>query len=68
MPALVVCGGSDDVSGPPDPLAAALDNAQAVSIPDRDHMRTVGDRLYKQAVLEFLGRQNVTGGEHGALH
>jgi pimeloyl-ACP methyl ester carboxylesterase len=56
MSALVVCGGVDDVSGPPEPLAAALGNAGAVTIPNRDHMRTVGDRLYKQAVLEFLGQ------------
>jgi len=67
-PALVVCGGSDDVSGPPGPLAAALGSARAAVVPNRDHMRTVGDKLYKQAVLEFLGRHNATGGEHGALH
>lgn len=67
-PALVVCGGSDEVSGPPEPLAAALGNARAAVAPNRDHMRTVGDKLYKQAVLEFLGRQKATGGEHGALH
>ena len=65
-PALVVCGGSDEVSGPPEPLAASLGNARAVTITNRDHMRTVGDRLYKQAVLEFLGRRNARG-EHGAL-
>ena len=53
-PALVVCGGTDDVSGPAEPLAAALGNARAVTVPKRDHMRTVGDKLNKQAVLEFL--------------
>jgi pimeloyl-ACP methyl ester carboxylesterase len=54
IPVLVVCGETDEVSGPPEPLAAALGNGRAVSIPKRDHMLTVGDKLYKQAVLEFL--------------
>jgi hypothetical protein len=31
-----------------------LPNARAVDIPDRDHNRAVGDRVYKQAALEFL--------------
>jgi pimeloyl-ACP methyl ester carboxylesterase len=53
-PALVVCGGADEVSGPADPLAAALGNARAVIIPNRDHMRTVGDKVYKDTVLDFL--------------
>jgi pimeloyl-ACP methyl ester carboxylesterase len=53
-PALVVCGETDEVSGPAQPLAAELGNGRAVTIPRRDHMLTVGDKLYKQAVLEFL--------------
>jgi pimeloyl-ACP methyl ester carboxylesterase len=53
-PALVVCGETDDVSGPAEPLASALGNARALSIPKRDHMLTVGDKVYKQAVLDFL--------------
>jgi pimeloyl-ACP methyl ester carboxylesterase len=62
VPALVVCGETDEVSGPPGPLAAALGNASGVTIPRRDHMLTVGDKLYKAAVLEFLGQQNDTDG------
>jgi hypothetical protein len=54
---LVVCGETDDVSGPAKPLASALSNARAVTVPKRDHMRTVGDKVYKQAVLEFLRAQ-----------
>ena len=53
-PTLVVCGETDDVSGPAAPLASALDNARAVTVPKRDHMLTVGDKLYKQAVVGFL--------------
>ena len=59
IPALVVCGETDDVSGPAEPLASALGKARAVTIPKRDHMLTVGDKLYKQAVLEFLGNRGV---------
>jgi pimeloyl-ACP methyl ester carboxylesterase len=54
IPVLVVCGDTDEVSGPPEPLAIVLGNGRAVTIPKRDHMLTVGDKLYKQAVLEFL--------------
>ena len=53
-PVLVVCGGEDQVSGPPEPLAEAFAHGRAVVIPKRDHMLTVGDKLYKKAVLEFL--------------
>ncbi|HEX3809787.1 MAG TPA: alpha/beta hydrolase [Rhizomicrobium sp.] len=53
-PVLVVCGGEDTVSGPPEPLAEAFAHGKAVVIPGRDHMLTVGDKLYKKAVLEFL--------------
>ena len=54
LPALVVCGETDTVAGPPEPLATALGNARAVTVPKRDHMLTVGDKIYKQAVLQFL--------------
>ena len=54
MPTLIVCGEKDTVSGAPEPLAEALCNARAVVVPNRDHMLTVGDRLYKAAVLDFL--------------
>ncbi|HEY2068199.1 MAG TPA: alpha/beta hydrolase [Rhizomicrobium sp.] len=53
-PVLVVCGENDLLTGPPGPLAAAFADGRAVTIPKRDHMTTVGDKLYKQAVLDFL--------------
>ncbi len=56
-PSLVVCGETDDVSGPAQPLASALGNSCAVTVPKRDHMLTVGDKVYKQAVLDFLRAQ-----------
>ena len=56
QPVLVVCGEADELTGSPGPLAAAFPNGRAVTIARRDHMTTVGDKLYKQAVLEFLSK------------
>lgn len=54
-PVLVVCGGNDDITGPPGPLAEAFADGRAVVLPGKDHMTAVGDPAYKKAVLEFLG-------------
>lgn len=54
QPALVVVGTKDDIAGDAQDLADLMPNATAVDIPDRDHMLAVGDKVYKQAVLEFL--------------
>lgn len=54
QPVLVAVGTKDDIAGDGHELAALIPNAQAVDIPDRDHMIAVGDKVYKQAVLEFL--------------
>ena len=52
--ALVVCGAEDTLAGSPEALARALGNARSIVIPKRNHHSTVGDRAYKDAVLEFL--------------
>jgi hypothetical protein len=31
-----------------------MPNAQALDIPNRDHMLAVGDKVFKAAVLQFL--------------
>jgi non-heme chloroperoxidase len=54
QPVLVAVGTSDDIAGSAQELADLLPNGQAVDIPGRDHMLAVGDKVYKQAVLEFL--------------
>jgi len=54
-PVLVVCGGKDDLSGAPEPLAEAFADGRAVTLPGKDHMSAVGDPAYKKAVLQFLG-------------
>ena len=53
-PVLIVCGENDNLTGPPGPLAAAFADGRAVTVPKRDHMTTVGDKVHKQAVLEFF--------------
>jgi pimeloyl-ACP methyl ester carboxylesterase len=53
-PVLVVCGENDALTGPPDPLAAAFADGRAVTVAKRDHMTTVGDKIYKHAVLDFF--------------
>jgi hypothetical protein len=35
-------------------LAQTLRRSQVVMVPNRDHMTTVGDKVYKAAVLSFL--------------
>jgi pimeloyl-ACP methyl ester carboxylesterase len=57
-PALVVVGSEDAGAGSAEGLAALIPGAEAFTIPGRDHMRAVGDRLHKAAVLEFLARQD----------
>lgn len=54
-PVLVVAGETDVQAGEAAPLAARIPGAKAFTVPRRDHMKTVGDRAYKEAVLGFLG-------------
>jgi pimeloyl-ACP methyl ester carboxylesterase len=56
-PVLVCVGTNDTVAGDPHALAAMMPNAKAIDITGRDHNLAVGDKIYKQAVLEFLDRQ-----------
>jgi len=53
-PVLIAVGTRDDIAGSPHDLAAVIPGSRAVDIPGRDHMLSVGDRVYKEAVLEFL--------------
>lgn len=56
-PVLVVVGSDDVVGGSASALAALIPGGEAVEIPGRDHMKAVGDRRYKEAVLDFLRRR-----------
>jgi pimeloyl-ACP methyl ester carboxylesterase len=54
QPTLIAVGTKDDIAGNPEDLAALMPNATAFPIQGRDHMLAVGDRSFKQRVLEFL--------------
>ena len=56
QPALVAVGTKDDIGGNPQGLAALMPHGEAIDIPNRDHMLAVGDKVFKQAVLDFLKR------------
>jgi pimeloyl-ACP methyl ester carboxylesterase len=57
VPLLVAVGSNDTIAGAPEELAALIPNAQALVIPNRDHMLAVGDKTYKAGVLEFLNKR-----------
>jgi pimeloyl-ACP methyl ester carboxylesterase len=57
LPVLIAVGTKDEIAGSPHELAALIPDAQAIDIPRRDHMRAVGDKAFKQAVLQFLGER-----------
>lgn len=56
VPALIVVGEKDTITGPVGALGEALPNARVAVVPNRDHMTTVGDKAYKAAVIEFLAQ------------
>ena len=57
VPALIAVGTKDDVAGSAQELAALMPQARALDIPDRDHMLSVGDRVFKAAVTDFLNER-----------
>src|SRR5262249_4019044 len=56
-PVLVAVGTKDAPAGSAQELAAVLAHGRAFDIPGRDHMLAVGDKVFKAAVLDFLGER-----------
>lgn len=56
VPVLVAVGTEDEVAGSAAGLAALIPGAESFAIPGRDHMKAVGDKSHKQAVIDFLDR------------
>jgi pimeloyl-ACP methyl ester carboxylesterase len=54
VPVLIAVGTSDEIAGSAQALGEIIPDAQVLDIPNRDHMRAVGDKVYKTGVLEFL--------------
>ena len=53
-PALVVAGARDQLAGPPQPLADAIPDAKAVTLPGCDHFSCIGHPLFKASVFDFF--------------
>lgn len=58
MPVLVAVGSRDSTAGRIDVIPELLPNAELFVIPNRDHMRTVGDRVFREGVLAFLAKRS----------
>jgi pimeloyl-ACP methyl ester carboxylesterase len=56
VPVLIAVGTTDDVAGSARALAEVMSHAQVLDIPDRDHMRAVGDKVYKAGAMAFLAQ------------
>ncbi|MEO6395873.1 MAG: alpha/beta hydrolase [Devosia sp.] len=58
QPVLVAVGEADDMAGDPQKLARLLPNAEAFTVPKRNHMLATGDPKFKAAALAFLERHS----------
>jgi pimeloyl-ACP methyl ester carboxylesterase len=54
VPVLIAVGTSDEIAGSAAALARIIPGSRVLDIPNRDHMRAVGDKVYKTGVLDFL--------------
>jgi pimeloyl-ACP methyl ester carboxylesterase len=57
LPTLIAVGTTDEIAGSADELGNIIRGSQVLHIPNRDHMRAVGDKVYKAGVLEFLSQR-----------
>ena len=57
VPVLIAVGTNDEVAGSAQALAQIIPSSEVLEIPGRDHMRAVGDKIYKTGVADFLSRR-----------
>ena len=57
VPVLIAVGTVDEIAGSAHALGEIIPGSEVLDIPNRDHMRAVGDKVYKAGVLEFLSRR-----------
>ncbi|WP_371930089.1 alpha/beta fold hydrolase [Bradyrhizobium sp. CCGUVB1N3] len=57
VPVLIAVGTTDDVAGSASALGRIIPGSEVLDIPNRDHMRAVGDKVYKTGVIDFLSRR-----------
>jgi pimeloyl-ACP methyl ester carboxylesterase len=58
VPVLIAVGSADEIAGSAQALGDIIPGAEVLDIPGRDHMRAVGDKVYKAGVLNFLSRRS----------
>jgi pimeloyl-ACP methyl ester carboxylesterase len=54
VPVLIAVGTVDEIAGSAAALGRIIGDAEVLDIPNRDHMRAVGDKVYKTGVMRFL--------------
>jgi pimeloyl-ACP methyl ester carboxylesterase len=54
---LIAVGTADEIAGSAHALGEIIPGAEVLDIPHRDHMRAVGDKVFKTGVLDFLSRR-----------
>jgi pimeloyl-ACP methyl ester carboxylesterase len=57
VPVLIAVGTADEIAGSAHALGEIIPGSQVLDIPNRDHMRAVGDKVYKSGVTDFLSRR-----------
>jgi len=57
VPVLIAVGTVDEVAGSAEVLGKIIPGSEVLDIPNRDHMRAVGDKVYKAGVTDFLSRR-----------
>jgi pimeloyl-ACP methyl ester carboxylesterase len=57
VPVLIAVGTEDAIAGSAQALGKIIPGAEVLDIPKRDHMRAVGDKVFKSGVLGFLSRR-----------
>jgi pimeloyl-ACP methyl ester carboxylesterase len=57
VPVLIAVGTTDEIAGSAQALGEIIQGAEVLDIPNRDHMRAVGDKVYKAGVIDFLSRR-----------
>jgi pimeloyl-ACP methyl ester carboxylesterase len=57
VPVLIAVGTADEIAGSARALGKIIPGSQVLDIPNRDHMRAVGDKVYISGVLDFLSRR-----------
>jgi pimeloyl-ACP methyl ester carboxylesterase len=57
IPVLIAVGTRDEIAGSAAALGQIIPRAEVLDIPNRDHMRAVGDKVYKVGVTDFLSRR-----------